>query len=503
MRFESMTESVKEKRKKEKNKASALARALAKDILACKTPNAVLYLFEKHGDKFSEVAIVAAMHRCAQLAPTTPLMNRPGLPGVTDPRLELMTELVTLKLAGVKPGLLADAAWAVAKIGNIAAARELLEAVAYEALATGDPADPKLIERFSADEISTTVWAFATAGIEVSRLFKDASVLVIDRIEEFDAQALVNTIWAYSQAKHDSPALFRAVALAVPRKMAQVKLPKHSAPWQTHDGSKFDKRGDAIKSGAIHVDSYRPPPRSDDFTPEDLALTAWAFARAGVDAPELFHALMYDALAKIADFSGQNLANMAWAYSTAGFEAPQLLEAVADEALGKIDAFLPQDLSTTVWAFAKAGVSSPALFEAVAAEALVGKVKFFNSVDYANTVWAFATAGIEAPLLFEAVAEEAPKKMHKFRSEELTNIAWAFATAKIDAPLLYNRVAAEATKKIDTFAPHTLERLHAAFISAKVDAPRLFEAIRKRIPTEAAAVETAVETEAPRNPFFS
>jgi len=65
----------------------------------------------------------------------------------------------------------------------------------------------------------------------------------------------------------------------------------------------------------------------------------------------------------------QALANTAWAFATAGVAAPQLFEAIAREAPMRIKEFNSQNLANTVWAFAKSGVAAPQLFEAIASEA--------------------------------------------------------------------------------------------------------------------------------------
>eukprot|EP00630_Chrysocystis_fragilis_P000506 CAMPEP_0197391254 /NCGR_PEP_ID=MMETSP1165-20131217/2972_1 /TAXON_ID=284809 /ORGANISM="Chrysocystis fragilis, Strain CCMP3189" /LENGTH=58 /DNA_ID=CAMNT_0042916823 /DNA_START=8 /DNA_END=181 /DNA_ORIENTATION=+ len=45
---------------------------------------------------------------------------------------------------------------------------------------------------------------------------------------------------------------------------------------------------------------------------------AWAFATAGVDAPELFNAIASEVLPRLDNFSSRSLANAAWAFACVG-----------------------------------------------------------------------------------------------------------------------------------------------------------------------------------------
>jgi hypothetical protein len=67
----------------------------------------------------------------------------------------------------------------------------------------------------------------------------------------------------------------------------------------------------------------------DSFNAQALANTAWAFATAGLRAPELFAALAVHAEQRMGTFNAQNLANTAWAFASAGVRAPGLFAALA------------------------------------------------------------------------------------------------------------------------------------------------------------------------------
>ena len=209
---------------------------------------------------------------------------------------------------------------------------------------------------FKSQELTNTVWAFATAGVPAPTLFATVAKAAVPRLGDFTPQNLANTAWAFATAGVPAPTLFAAVA-------------------------------------------NEAAPRLRDFTPQALANTAWAFATAGVPAPPLFAAVAKAAVPRLGDFTPQNLSNTAWAFATAGVPAPTLFSAVANEAAPRLGEFKSQALANTVWAFATAGVPAPKLFAAVAKEA-APRLGDFAPQELAKTAWAFAVADVLAPQLF-------------------------------------------------------------------------------------------------------
>ena len=58
--------------------------------------------------------------------------------------------------------------------------------------------------------------------------------------------------------------------------------------------------------------------RMRDFTSQELANTAWAFATLGHKDERLFSTLAAAAEQRMRDFNSQELANTAWAFATVG-----------------------------------------------------------------------------------------------------------------------------------------------------------------------------------------
>ena len=66
--------------------------------------------------------------------------------------------------------------------------------------------------------------------------------------------------------------------------------------------------------------------RVADCKPQELAMTAWAFATARHASRELFDTLALEATPMAAMFKPQERSNLAWAFATLGHQAPELFE---------------------------------------------------------------------------------------------------------------------------------------------------------------------------------
>ena len=98
------------------------------------------------------------------------------------------------------------------------------------------------------------------------------------------------------------------------------------------------------------------------FNPQDLANTAWAFAKTGQASPALFEAIVAASVPRLRDFKPQALANTAWSFATAGHASPALFEAIAAASVPRLRDFNPQNLANTAWAYAALDAPSAALF---------------------------------------------------------------------------------------------------------------------------------------------
>eukprot|EP00439_Symbiodinium_sp_Y106_P075206 s829_g14.t2 len=165
----------------------------------------------------------------------------------------------------------------------------------------------------------------------------------------FSAQGLANLAWAFAAAPQSSSRsseerAFRRKVEELFRAVAETSRPKLQAACE-----------------------------QDAFNVQEMSNLAWAFAKAGIEAPELFAALAAAAHPRLEEFTTQNLCNFAWAFASLsvsagpGAGASGVLEGVAVEAAKRISDFNLQGLSNLVWASAVLG-SKIQVFELLAKE---------------------------------------------------------------------------------------------------------------------------------------
>eukprot|EP00747_Dinoflagellata_sp_TGD_P043362 gnl/TRDRNA2_/TRDRNA2_142653_c0_seq1.p1 gnl/TRDRNA2_/TRDRNA2_142653_c0~~gnl/TRDRNA2_/TRDRNA2_142653_c0_seq1.p1 ORF type:complete len:188 (-),score=33.15 gnl/TRDRNA2_/TRDRNA2_142653_c0_seq1:72-635(-) len=157
--------------------------------------------------------------------------------------------------------------------------------------------------------------------------------------------------------------------------------------------------------------------RVDEFTPQELANMAWAFATVGgpnsaapsdarsdaIPGPvawqSLFRILARTAERQIYDFKPQELVKIAWAFAHAGHPNKPLFAAVARGTEYDLDELSAQALTRLAWAFATVEQSDKNLFRALAGVAK-WRVREFRGQELATMAWALARAGeSEAALL--------------------------------------------------------------------------------------------------------
>ena len=86
-------------------------------------------------------------------------------------------------------------------------------------------------------------------------------------------------------------------------------------------GPEWDVLWDPLREAALsHVKG---------FAAQGLAMTAYAFAKRGQPAADLFGAIAKEAITRIDEFKPQELANVAWSFATLRFEAPELFDALS------------------------------------------------------------------------------------------------------------------------------------------------------------------------------
>ena len=122
-----------------------------------------------------------------------------------------------------------------------------------------------------------------------------------------------------------------------------------------------------------------------DFRPQELSVTALAFATAGHSDAPLFRMLARMVEPHLSSLNAQNIANIAWAFATLGLRQDERLFAtLAREAEKRANKFTAQGIANTVWALATLSSHDGMLFAILAGPA-ERRVSEFKAQSIANT----------------------------------------------------------------------------------------------------------------------
>eukprot|EP00928_Gymnodinium_smaydae_P038278 TRINITY_DN26430_c0_g1_i1.p1 TRINITY_DN26430_c0_g1~~TRINITY_DN26430_c0_g1_i1.p1 ORF type:complete len:1082 (+),score=131.33 TRINITY_DN26430_c0_g1_i1:283-3246(+) len=219
-------------------------------------------------------------------------------------------------------------------------------------------------------------------------------------------------------------------------------------------------------------------PRLGECNAQELANTAWAFAKAGHDDAALFKALEVVVVKRVDEFNSQELANIVWAFATAGYSSKQLFTAFGVAVKRRLDEFTTQGFANVAYAFAKAGHVDTQLFTAMARSA-DWRINDFNAQDFAHTAWAFAKVGQFDDKLFIALAKSVEWHLKSFNAQGLANTAWAFAKAgRLDAQL-FTALARSIELRVNDFNAQDLANTAWAFAKACHLDAQLFTALAR------------------------
>lgn len=103
---------------------------------------------------------------------------------------------------------------------------------------------------------------------------------------------------------------------------------------------------------------------------QQLANTAWSFARLLISNGPLCDAISPAALQSIPQFGAQEFANIAWSFAKRCVLTVPMMDSLAAEAINIIGDFLPQHLGNTAWALARLLNVNEPLLDAIAGESI-------------------------------------------------------------------------------------------------------------------------------------
>ncbi|KAK9814919.1 hypothetical protein WJX73_002051 [Symbiochloris irregularis] len=246
------------------------------------------------------------------------------------------------------------------------------------------------LQRFEAQAISNTLWAFATLNYypdeeTLSRLASHAQTI----IQTFRPQATSNTLWAFAKLGFGDCEGFLVAA-------AQQML--------------------------------NDLPRS---VPQDISNTMWAYATLGYQpGQELMTGAARQAALLMQRCKPQEIANTLWAYAMLDHDPGSgLLDAVATQMTERIQNFRPQAVSNSLWAYAKLEYNPGSRLLDITAQRATGMLHQYTSQEIANTLWAMATLEHHpSAMLLDAAAVQIVRRIEQFSPVDTVRCASAFAT---------------------------------------------------------------------------
>ena len=332
-------------------------------------------------------------------------------------------------------------------------------------------ADPR--RSVNSQDIGTTLWSLATLEFCDKELYRSIAIrLTPEQAHRSKPQELSNTIWAFATAEMEINDMDVFDTTLVPSSQ------RKSSPT------------DPI-TACFGVAAYELMHRPHSFKPQEIKDVLWSFSKVGLRHPELFKFVAEHLVGSendntdprgLDDFSTQGLGNMAWAFA----RQAQLSEMVSDRlnlntGNGKMSTYKtiyfdvgenlllkffssiaetnirvydklgkgkPQDITNTAWAFASLGLKDERYMDA-AKDALVDRlsryakgeknaVTTFKGQELANLLWAMATLNVSAGNVWSAVmlflrstctdnygSFSATSISRYFKRQELASMAWA------------------------------------------------------------------------------
>ena len=360
-------------------------------------------------------------------------------------------------------------------------------------------------------ELSNSVWAFASSGIRtkgqvqlvryIADTFTDSQTGA-DHNEKNKRNQHHQSKLGYNQYKPQELSNTAWGIATLLSKRRNISLQQHS-----QNAQQIDKKEDSTEDEAAVVIfrkiAAQLSERVDEFKPQEISNTIWAFATVGfgaadsaqsnsyndyfyvsgsdktMDVPLIQNTLQIVAaniITKLHRFRPQELNNLAWGMARLGHYdshplIPKLCQGIGQEIIKRYHKFSPQDIGTSLWAFATVGyLDDQEVFYKAASRLSYSQARTFKPQEMSNTVWALATAGITPQFThafdntlvsrshqrknsleeitrdpitecFAAAASEIIRRPHEFKEQEIKDILWSFSKVGIRHPLLFRTVA--------------------------------------------------------------
>jgi hypothetical protein len=331
-------------------------------------------------------------------------------------------------------------------------------------------------ERFAPQDVGTTVWAYATLGYyssqeeySLSNVPKSLQIENVDDIYRaassivqilgpaaFKPQELSNSLWAFATAGMIPKYLDAFDTTMKPLKRGKANM-----------ASSMDRiRDDPITLcfGAAALELSRRP---FEFKEQEVKDVLWSFSKVGMRHPDLFRSVAKHLVGEAGEagkgnrqgqirglhtFTPQGIGNLAWSYAKQAGAATEML--TGDDANGEKSNSSNGRLAvyeTSCLDLGEALVTH--LFSSIAEASISSGLDIYKPQDLSNVAWSFATLGLLHTAFFSAVAEKTTERLRNcpsprfrgdssgsspstvpFKPQELANLIWSFATLNYRAP---------------------------------------------------------------------
>lgn len=217
------------------------------------------------------------------------------------------------------------------------------------------------------------------------------------------------------------------------------------------------------------------------FKHQELANTAWAFAKCGLWNEQLAQSIAQQCYEGIKEFSTDSLSNVAWAMAQWSSKDETLLRTMSEELMQKPETYEPQPMATLAWAFSTLSFRPENLLKNILSES-ARKISQFNIKEIAHLAWSFANLRVSDQNLYQKIAEHIHMQQNlQMQPAEIANIAWAFAKNQLANQVIMNRLAQEAVTQIGGFKATEITMLTWAYAVSNMGPTQLMLEIGTKV----------------------
>eukprot|EP00557_Chaetoceros_sp_GSL56_P007928 CAMPEP_0176489526 /NCGR_PEP_ID=MMETSP0200_2-20121128/7338_1 /TAXON_ID=947934 /ORGANISM="Chaetoceros sp., Strain GSL56" /LENGTH=1134 /DNA_ID=CAMNT_0017886679 /DNA_START=321 /DNA_END=3722 /DNA_ORIENTATION=+ len=330
-----------------------------------------------------------------------------------------------------KPQEFSNSVWAFASAGLRGDGQvKLIEGVA-DIL---DHDNGAIVQDFKPQELSNTAWGVATLlakrGSEqvpsykrenqaALRILRWVAKSIEERVEEFKPQEISNSVWA-----------FATVGFGISSSAVQLNT-NNEYIYLESDSEEADR---VLVSRVLNIVADSSMNRLHRFRPQELNNLAWGICRLGCNGgkmDQLFEGVGQELMKRHSYFKPQDIGTTLWSFATFEYFDEDVYRSAASElTLRKSRSFKPQELSNTVWALATAGVI-PQYADAFDTT-IIPKAKRPSLSEVTSD-----------PITecFAAATTELMRRPHEFKAQEIKDVLWSLSKASIRHPGVFKRVA--------------------------------------------------------------